>query len=267
MKIKNKIMSRLEKIPAFRKIVINVFNRLKLNSSKLDISSIHFKNNNIFLQKDNWIGCGNNSFLKDSIVYVEGRNNSIIIGDNTELYGVSIRIFGENNQIKIGNSGIFRNGGIQMKGNYNKVIIGEKSSSYNATFQIGENGNEVRIGRKTTMHGRDYHPVNFEIYEGSNITVGNDCMFSNGIQIHSSDSHSIMDFNEKRINPAEDIVIGNHCWICFGASILKGTHIPDHTVVGAGAVCTKKYTETHCVLAGNPAKVVKKQIDWDRKFL
>ena len=48
---------------------------------------------------------------------------------------------------------------------------------------------------------------------------------------------------------------------------MKGTELADSTVVAAGAVCTKKYEHGNVVLAGNPAKVVKEKIDWDRKLL
>ena len=37
--------------------------------------------------------------------------------------------------------------------------------------------------------------------------------------------------------------------------------------MATGAICTKKYEEEHCVLAGNAAKIVKRQIDWERKFV
>ena len=43
--------------------------------------------------------------------------------------------------------------------------------------------------------------------------------------------------------------------------LLKGTEIPDYTVVAGGAICTKKYT----IIAGVPAKVVKRDINWDRE--
>lgn len=103
--------------------------------------------------------------------------------------------------------------------------------------------------------------------EGSSITINEDCMFSNGIQIRSTDSHSIIDSTGKRINYAEDITIGEHCWIGLGCIILKGTTIAPHTVVAAGSICTTEYHKGNCIIAGNPAKVVKENIDWDRKYL
>ena len=53
----------------------------------------------------------------------------------------------------------------------------------------------------------------------------------------------------------------------MGVIILKGVKIEDNTVVAAGSVCTKKSKEQNIILAGNSAEIVKKNINWDRKFL
>ena len=53
------------------------------------------------------------------------------------------------------------------------------------------------------------------------------------------------------------IKIGKYCWIGIGATILPGVVLGDHVKVGAGSVVTKSFPEGYCVIAGNPAKVVK----------
>lgn len=260
-------LSRLMRVQAARKLILRVGNKLKLNKSKFSVSSIHFRKNNIVLDKNTNLSCGRDSFLQHSMIYVEGKDNQIILDSGAELYNVKIRIFGNGNRIKIGDKSILHDSAIMVRGNQNHIMVGKNFSSYNTTFHLEDDRNEVRIGDGTTCHGRDYKAVNFELCEGSKIIIGEDCMLSNDIQIRPSDAHSLVDLNGKRLNPAEDIIIGDHCWICLGVTILKGTQIREHTVVGAGAVWTKKYTESYCVLAGNPAKVVKRSIDWNRKFL
>lgn len=42
--------------------------------------------------------------------------------------------------------------------------------------------------------------------------------------------------------------------------------ICDNTVVGACAVVTKKYKEGNCILAGNPARVVREDVSWERSY-
>ncbi len=53
------------------------------------------------------------------------------------------------------------------------------------------------------------------------------------------------------------IIIGKHCWLGKGATILPGVVLGDFTIVGAGAIVSKSFPEGYAVLAGNPAKKIK----------
>lgn len=53
------------------------------------------------------------------------------------------------------------------------------------------------------------------------------------------------------------IVIGKFCWIGMGAVILPEVKLGDFTIVGAGAIVTSSFEDGYCVVAGNPAKVIK----------
>ncbi len=57
--------------------------------------------------------------------------------------------------------------------------------------------------------------------------------------------------------PGEAIVLGEHCWIGMNATILPGVTLGPYTTVGAGAVVTKSFPGGHCVIAGNPARVIR----------
>jgi acetyltransferase-like isoleucine patch superfamily enzyme len=39
---------------------------------------------------------------------------------------------------------------------------------------------------------------------------------------------------------------------------LPEVELGDHTIVGAGSVVTKRFKEGNCVIAGNPAKIIRK---------
>lgn len=72
----------------------------------------------------------------------------------------------------------------------------------------------------------------------------------------------IMTENHDLKDPAKraggkNVVIGKKCWIGFNAVILPGVTLGNHTVVGAGAIVTKSFSEGNCVIAGNPAKMIK----------
>ena len=93
------------------------------------------------------------------------------------------------------------------------------------------------------------------------IIIGRDCCISDFVRIKDSDSHSIIENGIKKNNTAP-VVIGNHVWICKNAIILKGVTVADGAVIAAGAVVTKDVPE-NCIVAGNPATVIKQNIKWN----
>lgn len=58
--------------------------------------------------------------------------------------------------------------------------------------------------------------------------------------------------------PSQDIEIGAHCWIGMNAVILPGVVLGPYTSVGAGAVVTHSFPEGYCVVAGNPARILRR---------
>jgi acetyltransferase-like isoleucine patch superfamily enzyme len=104
--------------------------------------------------------------------------------------------------------------------------------------------------------------------EAASIDIGKDCMLSTEIIIRTGDKHSILDMHTgERINPARDVCIGDRVWIGRCVQILKGTVLHPETVVGACSVVSKAFAEGNCVVAGVPAKIVKRGIRWDRERL
>jgi len=67
-------------------------------------------------------------------------------------------------------------------------------------------------------------------------------------------NHDLYDF---RIHHPSSVKIGRYCWIGINAVILPGVFLGDYTVVAAGSVVTKSFPDGYCVLAGNPARVIK----------
>lgn len=95
----------------------------------------------------------------------------------------------------------------------------------------------------------------------SGITLGDDVTLSRGAKLISTGYDLDLFFNEgKRVHVTDKpIVIGNHCWICADAIILPGVEITgEYVVVAAGAVVTKSITESRVIVAGNPARIIKK---------
>ena len=55
-------------------------------------------------------------------------------------------------------------------------------------------------------------------------------------------------------------VIGSYCFIGCSSIIMPNVTIGDHVIVAAGSVVTKD-VPSNCIVAGNPAKVIKTGID------
>lgn len=72
-------------------------------------------------------------------------------------------------------------------------------------------------------------------------------------------NHDLNNLDEHQ--PGKDVHLGEKCWIGMNSIILPGVTLGDHTIVGGGSVVTKSFPEGNCVIAGNPAKVIRKLTD------
>jgi maltose O-acetyltransferase len=89
------------------------------------------------------------------------------------------------------------------------------------------------------------------------ITLGNGCLIGDQVTILDCDFHEIDPKHRNRsVGQICPIAIGNNVWLGSRAMILKGVSIGDNSVVGAMSVVTKSVPK-NCVVAGNPAKVIR----------
>ncbi|MEP6674562.1 MAG: acyltransferase [Ferruginibacter sp.] len=100
-------------------------------------------------------------------------------------------------------------------------------------------------------------PGNF-IDARNGISIGDYTNLGPNVGIVSA-NHDFVD-NTQYNNNGQPISIGSFCWIGMGAVILPEVRLGDFTIVGAGAIVTQSFTEGYCVIAGNPAKIIK-QLD------
>lgn len=97
--------------------------------------------------------------------------------------------------------------------------------------------------------------------------LGRSACSYNKIVVRNSDVHSILNADEKRTNPARNTIIGDHVWVAYGATILKGTTIADDSVIGTQSVVAGISVPRGGVAVGNPARVVKEGVSWTRERL
>lgn len=172
-----------------------------------------------------------------------------------------IRIQGKNNQIILGKGTWLQKCKLTVKGSNCRIVIGDDSVIRQGDLYIEDDGGQILVGSRTAIYG----PSHFACIEGKTISVGDDGLISSNVTLRVGDSHSILDLEGKRINPSRDVQIASRVWIGNQVIILKGAQIPEDTVVATGAIVTKAFTQTGTVLGGNPAKIIKENIRWDKK--
>lgn len=177
------------------------------------------------------------------------------------LSNVKFNIHGKNNKIQIGEKARLKNCKVFIQGNNCQLTIGSGSTIIsNTIFFLQDNNCKVIIGNNFTMEGGHIAAT-----ESEAIIIGNDCMFSDDIEIRNGDSHSIIkQGTEKRINWARSINIGNHVWLTAHVRVLKGSNIPDNSIIANSSVVTSKLEYSNSIYGGCPAKLLKRDVDWDR---
>lgn len=106
--------------------------------------------------------------------------------------------------------------------------------------------------------GSGYINFDSKIYCYNSITIGNNVAISENVTIIDSDVHEIIGQSKPISQP---INIKDNVWIGLGVTILKGVTIGEGAIIGAGSVVTKDIP-ANSLAVGNPAKVIKTNIQW-----
>lgn len=163
------------------------------------------------------------------------------------------------NKISIKDKVKIRNCKIKIRGEKNSLIIQDNVNLNGVTFEIRGVNCSIEIGKNTVIGEKTYISAKEKDIK---IYIGENCMFSRNITIMSSDGHYIYNMEKERINLAQNIVIEDRVWIADNVTILKGSHISSGSVVGINSLVTKKFETKNIIIAGNPAKEIKKEIIW-----
>lgn len=184
----------------------------------------------------------------------------IKLGKNSCVVG-GVKVAGRHERIEVGDNTILTGCKFIFKGNHNKVHIGNHVRLRNVVFWFEDDNNKITIDDGTTMEGN----TQLAACESTNIFIGKDCMFANNVNLRTTDSHPILDSYGSRINPAADIKISNHVWIGTYCLVLKGSSIPENCIIGACSLVTSAKTKyTNSIYCGNPVKLVRQGVNWER---
>lgn len=139
-------------------------------------------------------------------------------------------------------------------------VINQKLLGYNRHIPFPVHPSTV-IGNAAHLHFDADNIDNFwkpgcyyQCWKG-HIFIGKGTWIAQNVGI-ITENHNPYNLNEHL--PSKDVRLGKSCWIGMNAILLPGVTLGDSTIVGAGSVVTKSYPEGKCVIAGNPARVIKK---------
>lgn len=172
-------------------------------------------------------------------------------GKNLLLKGMPVIFNKDGATLSIGDNCVVKSSFLSnLVGLYSKTIIVTRAPEA-----------EVVIGNNVGISGAT-------IYARKSISIGDNSCIGGNAKILDNDFHPIEWEKRNRLlnDPnggdsdlvlAKPIVIGKNCFIGCNSIVLKGTVLGDGCVVGAGAVVSGKF-EANTVIAGNPARVIKK---------
>jgi acetyltransferase-like isoleucine patch superfamily enzyme len=138
---------------------------------------------------------------------------------------------------------------------FRQKVMGNNAAAYWPMHPASQvtYAHQVLIGKGTYpgyQPGCYIHAVN-KVYMGDYVFIAPNVGIMSG-------NH---DMRDMRLQTQDDPVrIGSYCWLGMNSMILPGVELGDFTVVGAGSIVTKSFSEGYCVIAGNPARVIRRLV-------
>ncbi len=140
-----------------------------------------------------------------------------------------------------------------------KGIWQQKILGHNRYIKFPVNSQSIVSSNNIEFDPNDLNNFNhfgcyYQNFKGK-ISIGSGTYIAPNVGIITS-NHCLYDLDKHQ--EGKDIIIGKKCWIGMNSVILPGVELGNHTIVGAGSIVTKSFKEGNCVIAGNPAKIIKK---------
>ena len=165
------------------------------------------------------------------------------------------------NTVNFGKKNRIRKCTVAIHGTGNTLTFEDGANLKGVHIELDGTNCEMIIGKRCVIGEGCYFSAR---EKNTRLQIGDDCMFSRNVKLMTSDGHDILKAGE-RINPANNVTIGNRVWLADGAVVLKGCTVGDGAIVGLNSVVTRDVA-ARSIAAGNPAKVVKEDIDWHEEL-
>jgi acetyltransferase-like isoleucine patch superfamily enzyme len=138
------------------------------------------------------------------------------------------------------------------------LFFGENSSFRPGAYAIETQ--KIKIGDGVTIRPNTMLFASPIESEYPHIIIGDNVLVGSGVHVYVS-NHKYSDTStpiyQQGHEPPKQVVLNKNCWIGANAIILPGVEIGQGAVVAAGSVVTKS-VDSFCVVAGIPAKVIKR---------
>lgn len=119
----------------------------------------------------------------------------------------------------------------------------------------------MAIGNNTHIFSNIAASEPYLVSIGDNVTISTDVIFLThdaSVGLYGGGRNVCSDICGE-INIGDNVFIGNRVIVIYGVSI------PNNTIVAAGSVVTKSFTEPGYIIGGNPAKIISKVDDFMEK--
>ncbi len=117
------------------------------------------------------------------------------------------------------------------------------TSQVNSVEKIARGSRCPGLSRGCHIDGRNGIKIGKNVWIGPKVSI-------------ISMNHDVTNYHHFINDPA--ITIGDNCWLGAHCLILPGVRLGNHIVVAAGTVVTKSFEEDNLLLAGVPARIIKK---------
>ena len=135
------------------------------------------------------------------------------------------------------------------------VIDGDFSIARGCRFDIGTDA-VVKLGNNSYINSFSTLIAMNGLEIGKNCSIAWDCQFLD-------EGFHELNYEEKKSREKKEISIADDVWIGSKVSIYMGTTIKRGSVIAANSVVKGCFDEENVLIAGNPAKVIKRNVSWE----
>ena len=148
------------------------------------------------------------------------------------------------------------------------IVMGEDVGFFNGCSILSSCHGKIIIGDHVRFQR------NVRLYSVEEIVIGDYTAISSNVCITDNNNHPVnpefrrymrttphgSDARSGIHSAHKPVIIGKNCWIGENSRIQKGVTIGDNSIIAACSVVTKD-VPANCIAAGNPARIVKTNID------